>query len=225
MKATVKHPSTELLLDFATGELDVPARVLLAAHLSHCGECAENVAALRAPGGRFLKGLASGKFGKSDAAEPPPELWSRLERAIASEQAAASGQDQTTQLGGLPLPNSAWSELREILARPIQWSGGVAKGVEWSNVALDPHSGAALMAVRAGRRRAFPAHEHVSQELGIVLEGGYVDHVGDFTVGDFFAYDAGTRHRPRTEPDEGCVVLVRLQVPNRFLGWRGLLMR
>jgi anti-sigma factor ChrR (cupin superfamily) len=121
------------------------------------------------------------------------------------------------------LPGAAWAELGP--RRPLEWRSLLARGIQWASVASDPSNGAALVAVRAARRSVLPAHEHTRVELGVILEGGYADHAGDYDLGDFFTYETGTSHRPRMDAQEGCIALIRLEAPNRFLGWRGWFFR
>jgi putative transcriptional regulator len=208
------HPAADLLLDYATGVADLPARVVLAAHLAGCESCRGEVDALRAPAADFLRSLPDAR----GAARPASALWERLRAAIESESPARAQEPDRAQLG-LPLPVAAWAELgpRQPLAwQPLRFS----PGVRWASVGSDPSTGSMLVAVQGPKSSSFPAHRHVGQELGVVLEGGYEDATGDYRLGDFFAYEPGTSHQPRTDLEEGCTSLLRLESPNRFLGWR-----
>ncbi|HTQ78551.1 MAG TPA: cupin domain-containing protein, partial [Thermoanaerobaculia bacterium] len=59
----------------------------------------------------------------------------------------------------------------------------------------------------------------------LVLQGGYEDEKGRYEAGDYAVYETGSEHRPTTERGEECWILVRLERPIRFLGWRGWLER
>lgn len=209
------HPSPDLLLDYATGGLDLPARVLLAAHIARCERCKVDLERLRAPGAGYLRSL-------DDSSGPSRVLWQRLQAAIVNEEPARA-RDGALKAFGIPLPGAAWAELGP--RRPLEWRSLLARGIQWASVGGDPDTGSALVAVKAAKRTVLPAHEHTRVELGVILEGGFADHVGDYDLGDFFTYEAGTAHRPRMDPTEGCIALIRLEAPNRFLGWRGWIFR
>jgi putative transcriptional regulator len=216
--STVRHPSEEALLSFACGDADLPSRVLAEAHLAHCPGCRAAVAELARPGAILLRTLGSGS-------EPvAPELWERVRAAVAASSPLE---------GELGLPPGASAELP---ARPpLRWrslaSDGSAVATVWAAGAAGPAKSPAstawglLVAARGPRSSRFPAHEHVGREEGVVLAGGYDDERGSYLAGDWVAYEAGSRHRPTTDHDEGCTILVALQVPNRLLGWRGLAQR
>ena len=66
------HPEPALLVDYATGALDVGPRLVLAAHLGACPACRAEVALAEAVGGAFL-----------DALPPAPLSPDALDRALA----------------------------------------------------------------------------------------------------------------------------------------------
>jgi anti-sigma factor ChrR (cupin superfamily) len=92
-------------------------------------------------------------------------------------------------------------------------------------VAEDAGTGSRLLAGRMRAGRTFPRHQHTGPEDLVVMLGGYDDHLGAYEVGDYAAYAPGTVHEPATDAEEGCSILVRLETPNRFFGWRGVLQR
>jgi putative transcriptional regulator len=213
--APTKHPAGELLLEYATGAADLPLRILISAHATWCGTCRADIERLRAPGAGYIRGL-------DDSIGPSRALWRRLQAAIAQD-APARNHDAALRHLGIPLPSPAWAELGS--RRALRWRSLFVRGIQWAHVASDEGSGASLYAVRTGKARALPEHLHTSREFNLVLQGGYADARGDYDVGDFVSYEAGSRHRPAMDPAEGCVALIRLEVPNRFLGWRGWFLR
>jgi putative transcriptional regulator len=198
-------------LAFAGGQADLPLRVLVEIHLATCPACAAVVAELRAPGGALLAGLPGGTA--------PPGLWERLSARLDGEVRPAPA----ALLPGLILPPGAVAELPGGPAP--RWRHAWGLGGEMALVAEDAGTGSRLLAgrMRAGRR--FPRHQHTGPEDLVVLAGGYDDHLGTYEVGDYAAYAPGTVHEPATDADEGCAILVRLETPNRFFGWRGVLQR
>jgi putative transcriptional regulator len=217
MAADVKlHPAEEVLLDFGTGVADLPARVLMAAHLHHCRSCRTDVETVRAAGGRYLRRL--GEDLSAAEAQPSAALWAKLRASIAAEPSPVE-QRAALDGAGLPLPSSAWVELG--LRRPIEWQKlPFSPGVRIAGIGRDAATGATLVALKGPREATFPDHFHVRTEMGVVLEGGYDDHQGEYRQGDFFTNPAGTSHRAWTDLDEGCIAVLRLEAPNRFRGWR-----
>ena len=202
------HPSDDLLLTFASGGADLPHRVILEGHLASCSECRATVAALAAPGGSVVRALPP---------EPlPTGLWERL-RARVEAPAPASPLD------ALPLPPAARAELPEIA--DLAWRSTWAPGARFTVLLRDKGTGSLLLVGHMPPGRTFPRHLHPGTEDVLVLTGGYEDHLGRYEAGEYAVYTPGSEHRPATEPDEECWILTRLELPIRFLGWRGLAQR
>ena len=202
------HPPAETLLGFSTGHADLAQRVLAEAHLAMCSACRRTVALMAAPGGRLLASLP--------AQSPSAGLWQRISSELSGSSGAAPGPGQ---LDELPLPPAARTELPAL--GPLRWRSAWKGTSRFALVHANPHDRGFLVAARAPRQSGFPAHEHLGPEDGVILSGGYDDEFGSFEVGDYAVYEAGSRHQPETDRAEGCVILVRLELPNRFLGWRG----
>jgi putative transcriptional regulator len=207
------HPPEETLLTFASGEADLPLRVLVEAHLAACPACAAVVVELRAAGGRLLAALPE------TAVEDG--LWERLRGRLDREPAPPAALDSGDSAIDLPVPPAALAELPAL--RPLRWRWAWAPDARLALVARDPGTHSMLLAARMPGARSFPRHLHVGPEDVVVVTGGYDDHLGRYEAGNYAAYAPGTSHRPHTEPDEGCAILLRLEKPNRFYGWRGVL--
>lgn len=206
------HPPEETLLTFATGEADLPLRVLVEGHLESCPSCRAAVAEISAVGGALLATLP---------AEPLPRgLWERLR---ASVQSLPPKPAPDPALSGLPLPESARRELPPVGS--LRWRRLPARGARMALLARDPHTGSVLLIAHMPARRKFPLHVHLGPEDVLVLTGGYADQFGTFEAGAYATYAPGSEHRPFTEPDEECWTLTRLEEPNLFRGWRGWLQR
>jgi putative transcriptional regulator len=202
------HPPEETLLGFSSGHADLAQRVLAEAHLAMCSACRQTVAEMAAPGGRLLASLP--------AQSPSAGLWERISSELSSSAVTGAG---ASHLDELPLPPAARTEL-PALGR-LRWRSAWKGTSQFALVHANPHDRGFLVAARAPRQSGFPAHEHLGPEDGVILAGGYDDEFGSFEVGDYAVYEAGSRHQPETDRAEGCVILVRLELPNRFLGWRG----
>lgn len=208
------HPSEETLLTVATGHADQPLRLLVDGHLDRCSTCRSTVAELSLGGGALLASLASEAV--------PDRLWQSLQGRLGALPPPGSPRPPVaTPYDGLPLPESVRQELP---GRPVRWRSAFAKGSRFSVLMRDPFSGSYLILAHMPPRRVVPRHRHVGTEEVLVLAGGYEDERGSYEAGCFTSYEPGSEHAPLTEPDEECWTLVRLEKPNRFLGWRGALL-
>lgn len=207
------HPSEELLLAVARGQADLPHRVLVEGHLDACASCRALARELQALGGEALEDVPEMPV--------PPGLWESLKARI---EALPQEPPSRRALAGIPLPPGALRELYGV--REVRWLGiprALTGGARFGSLLRDPVTGSALLVGHMPPHRFFPEHVHPGPEDVLVLAGGYADSYGTFEAGTFASYAPGSRHRPLTEPDEECWILVRLEKPNRFTGWRGWL--
>lgn len=203
------HPPEELLLAVASGQADLPHRVLVEGHLDDCATCRATLAEISAPGGVLLASLAP---------EPPTDgLWESLRARVAALPPGPGPDDP--RLAGVPLPQGARRELPPL--PHLAWHNPLARGARMALLLRDDFTGSRLILGHMPARRAFPRHLHLGPEDVLVLAGGYEDQMGTFETGAYASYAPGTEHRPFTEPDEECWILFRLEKPNLFLGWRG----
>jgi len=210
----LSHPASDLLLSFASGRADLPHRVMLEAHLAGCPDCRAAVAEMSAPGGALLRGLPGAPL--------PAGLWGRLRERI-SEAPLQRGAPSPPALAGLPLPAAALAELPEI--HQLKWRWGFVRGGRLTALARDPATRSLLLIGYSPPQRTFPRHLHVGPEDILVLTGGYEDDEGHYEAGEYASYEPGTIHQPAVVPGETCWTLTRLEVPNRLLGWQGLVQR
>ena len=224
------HPTEEILLGVASGESDLPRRVLVEGHLDGCASCRATMAELTLPGGALLRGL--------DGQAPPSGLWQGLLGRIARlpQAAPAPGADAAPgappvraldpEVAAMPLPTSVRSELPELATlRRFPWRWALAPGAWYAELARDPLTRSVLLLGYLAPRSFLPAHRHLAQEDVLVMAGGFDDRQGRHEAGEYAIYAAGSEHRPVTEPDEECWCLARLEQPNLLLGWRGWLQR
>ncbi len=204
----MRHPSSDTLLEHATGQLDLALRAIVETHLDHCADCRTEVAACAAPGGAWLAA-------RGGEVAPPPALWERL-RAQLPERPAAP-------VDGLPLPAAARGELPAL--GKVRWWRALLGGAKMAVLHDDAERGVKLMIGRMPPGRVFPRHEHLGFEQMVVLSGGYDDERGEFLAGDFEVYEPGTAHGPQTLDGDDCWILFRIDGPVRFRGWRGWIQR
>lgn len=222
------HPTEEILLGVASGESDLPRRVLVEGHLDRCASCRAAMAELTLPGGALLRGL--------DGQAPPSGLWQGLLGRVAhlTQAVPAPARDASPgalpvraldpEVAAMPLPTSVRCELPALATlRRFPWRWALAPGAWYAELARDPWTRSVLLLGYLAPRSFLPAHRHLAQEDVLVMAGGFDDRQGRHEAGEYAIYEAGSEHRPVTEPDEECWCLARLEQPNLLLGWRGWL--
>ncbi len=203
------HPSEETLLALASGEADLTLRATVEGHLTGCAACRATVGELAAAGGALLRALP---------AEPAPdELWQRLLPRVGPQPAPG----RPDLLAGLPVPEGTRRELPPLAE--LRWRTTWTPGGRYTLLARDPATHSFLLLGYMPAGRSFPRHLHPGREDVLVLAGGYGDDRGHYLAGEYTAYEPGSVHRPETERDEECWMLIRLEKPIRLLGWRGWL--
>jgi putative transcriptional regulator len=226
------HPTEEILLGVASGDADLPRRVLVEGHLGGCASCRATLAEMTLPGAALLRGI--------DGEAPPPELWDGICRRIAPASrtqpgppgapGAAGGEvlvlpaanPLSSEVAALPLPANVRRELPVLATlRRVPWRWALAPGAWYAELARDRWSESVLLLGYLAPGRWLPEHLHLAQEDVLVLAGGFDDAQGRHEAGEYAIYQAGSTHRPVTEPDEACWCLARLERANLLLGWRG----
>lgn len=205
------HPPEEILAAVASGQADLPYRVMVEGHLDSCAPCRATLAEMSAPNGALLASLP--------VAQPPAALWERLRERIQTLPQVRWAPNPA--LSGVPLPEGAQREMPDVA--PLSWHRVPLHPARYAVLFRDKISGSALLLAHMPPELGFPEHVHLGPEDILVLAGGYEDHFGTFEEGTWASYAPGSLHRPITEPGEACWTLTRLEKPNLFLGWRGWL--
>lgn len=199
------HPSEEILVAVASGQADLPHRVMVEGHLDSCAFCRATLAELSEPGGALLASLP--------VARPPAALWEQLRTRIQTLPQGSRTGDPA--LSGFPLPEGARREMPQT--GPLHWHRIPLHPARYAVLFRDQASGSALLLGHMPPSHGVPEHLHLGPEDILVLAGGYEDHTGNFETGAWGSYAPGSRHQPVTEPGEECWTLTRLEKPNLFL--------
>src|SRR5436305_452490 len=123
------HPPEELLLAVASGQADLPHRVLVEGHLDACAACRATLAELSSPGGTLLASLAPEL--------PADRLWESLRTRIAALPPGPGPDDPL--LAGLPLPQGARRELPPIPR--LAWRNPLVRGARMAPLPRDRSTG------------------------------------------------------------------------------------
>jgi putative transcriptional regulator len=199
--APAHHPSDEVLLGYAAGSVAGARALIVATHLAYCPECRAQVTAAENISGEIFDretGLTAG-----DMPEVPPK-----------PDHAPMAMDADGEF------NFAPRHLRAVLKT------GRANWVDvWFGVKEMPLPDfgpeARLLWIPKGRR--MPRHDHLGEEMTLVLKGSFSDATGRYAVGDFQTGTPGLTHQPHAGDDGPCICLVVEQGGLKLSGWLGRL--
>ncbi len=194
MSPPTRHPSEELILDFARGALKAGRALVLQAHVAACAECSITLGVAEAVGGALLAEL-------DPAAMAPDALrqaLARLDVETPPPPAAAA-----------PLPPDWINVPPEVLAAARRTRRQAAPGVWVAQVTGQRRRGGPrsyLLGVGPGI--AVPRHTHRGREFVCVVKGAYEDRGRIYGPGDFAENDEGVEHQPRVTQGGECVCLI-----------------
>lgn len=205
------HLSDDLILAYATGELDEAVSLAVATHMALCPRCRKALEVAEGVGGALIgdedsaevaDGTLDAVFGRIDRAEPiavPTQAQPRRSDFVLPQ----------------PLRDYAGGDVDTLRWRSL---GG---GVKHVPLATGPsRTKARLLFIPAGAK--VPDHSHRGLELTLVLAGSFYDEGAWFRRGDIEEADATIEHHPTAGPEEPCICLAVTAGPLRF---RGLLPR
>jgi putative transcriptional regulator len=205
---TVKHHiSDDLVLAYATGELDEATSLLVATHMALCPECRRALELAEAIGGTLIEAEAEAEVA-DDALEA---IFDRIE---------------STQKPATPSPPPARVPRGSyVLPQPLRdYAGGDVDSLRWRGLGggvrhlpLDTGASRAkarLLYIPAGAK--VPDHGHRGLELTLVLAGSFYDEGAWFRRGDVEEADATIEHQPVAGPEEPCICLAVTDAPLRF---------
>ncbi len=201
------HPSEDLLLAYAAGDLAEAWSLLIATHLALCPVCRQTVRDAESIGGALIDELTPETLA-GDALEKT------LARAAAAEAMPAAAPAPAGIGGAVPM-----------LPQPLRdYAGGDVGDLRWRrlgrgayHIPLVKSSGgeiARLLKIPAGK--PVPEHGHSGLELTMVLCGSFADDSGRFARGDVETAEADLVHQPVAKPGEDCICLAVTDAPLRF---------
>lgn len=204
---TIHHrPSEETLFAYAAGNLARAEALVVATHLSLCGESQQVVAEFERIGGLLLQELP-----------PTPLSADALSRALARTELPTGREHLTAQEAcaeDFPEP------LRGCELGPWQWAG-LGTRVRRVGTAAEGESRAIMFRIDPGRK--MPQHTHAGREFTCVISGSYTDESGRYGPGDFEEADEEVSHRPIVDSDVPCLCIVALTGAIRLEGAIGRL--
>lgn len=200
------HPDEETLAAFASGTLDEPRSVVVAAHVALCPHCRATVAAFEQVGGSLV-----------ERAEPAAPRAGALDQALARLDEAAPPAPVVRQ----PEPDCP-GVLAPYEVGRWRWIG---PGVYWRKVEVPESEGTRVFMLKAAPGSSLPHHGHSGVEWTCVLQGAFRHELGRYGPGDFEAADSSVDHTPFVEEGDTCICLVAMQGDLELRGWLGKLMQ
>lgn len=190
-----------LLLDYASGALGGGLSLMMAAYVAVCPEARGKVAQFEALGGALMEKCCD-PVGMSDQS-----LGRVLERLGKDETCCATQNCKSCD----DLPNPIQRHLEAFGMVQPRWRK-VWFGM--SVVDMFPQLCAAKMTVmRLAPGASPPAHRHEATEVTLILDGALSDGTASYKSGDLFVCDAGTIHKPKACPAQGCTCMVMTTAP------------
>ena len=201
------HPDDSTLMSYAAGSLPAALAVVVAAHLSVCPRCREEVATMELLGGALLGDLPGAAL---QLAEPEmPEIDRQIDRHRPPAPVRTVGSAEVPA----PLARLVGGDLDALRWR---W---VSPG-SWLRRVPIPGAGQ-LHLFKCSPSVTLPEHGHEGSELTMVLRGTLSDSTGRYGPGDVCDLDESIEHAPMAGRD-GCICAV---AQDRAVRFRSLIVR
>ena len=193
-------------LDYATGALSAPARLLMDAHLAMRPEHRANVAVWEMVGAQLLE---------ADPAPVSDQARARVQRLLDEAGPDQAASPPAPNVDGLPEP------LASAIGLPLEslkWSSPIPGMREWT---FPQFPEARLLRLRPGG--GVFEHSHTGRELTLILRGAYADSEGVWEAGDVELADSELWHSPQVVGREECLCFAVTEGAYRLKGINRLL--
>ena len=221
------HPSDELLMQFAAGQLTNALGIQTACHLESCSECQKKVYIYEQLGGDLID--------ISRRVDVDIEAKSRLLETLHAKRAA--GELRSSNIEPIedlePLFRQQLEQADQRLPKPLrrfvpsyyehlEWSG-ISKSIQSYDLPFsDKQYTARFYKIAAGKE--LPQHTHRGNEFTLVLSGSFSDLSGDYHPGDFVLANSSTHHQPKAHDKEDCICFAVMDAPLKMTGFFGRLL-
>lgn len=205
---TIKHHiGDDLVLAYASGELDEATSLLVATHMALCPHCRQALELAESIGGTLIEEEAEAEIADGEL----EAIFGRIEHT--KDSATPAPVPERVRRGAYVLPQP----LRD-------YADGDVDGLRWRSLG----GGVRHLPIDTGASRAkarllyippaskVPDHGHRGLELTLVLAGSFYDDGAWFRRGDVEEADATVEHQPVAGPEEACICLAVTDAPLRF---------
>ena len=204
------HPSDELLMSFAAGNLPNALGIITACHLETCQQCQAKVRMYEQLGAELVDTTPSVSMSDNSI----DNLLSRIDLDPPEEIIPLFNGDPRT-----PKP------LRRFMPEYIDqlnWRGFSSSIKEYTLPFSDEIYKAKFYKILAGKE--LPVHTHKGNEFTLVMEGSFSDKAGDYHPGDFILADTQTIHQPKASNESDCICFAVVDAPLKMTGFFGRLL-
>lgn len=190
------HLDAATLMSYAAGSLAAAVAAVAAQHIRMCPQCRRGV-------------MLAEHIGKGLMEALPGE---RLDATTDLKSLAARGTRDRREI------EQFRAVLEDLDAVRWRWIG---PGLQ--HYRLDAGGAGTLHLLKADPGAQVPLHDHIGDELTLVLAGALLEGAERFGVGDVADHDQeDADHRPSADPLAGCICVIGAEHKARF---RGLLAR
>ncbi|MFD2166866.1 ChrR family anti-sigma-E factor [Thalassotalea euphylliae] len=187
------HPTKELLVKFAEGDLPASLAAAVAVHVDMCPKCAEIVAEASEQ-----NAFEAFEMPEADTQLDALSITDMIDAITASEEIAITvdrkekhisvkGQDYKLPTALTNMAMGSWTSLGKLARARFDVEEGPLH--------------ASLLQIQPGG--TVPEHTHKGFELTLLLDGYFEDEMGTYGPGDFIMLDGEHTHNPTTE--NGCL--------------------
>lgn len=214
---TDKHPTTDLLTEYAAGVLPIALTIAVRTHLHFCEQCQVSVESLEHVGGEMLSRLESFSVNENMLDRVLQKI-----QEVGGEGEIDDAQDNAKRSHEHPALDSVASALPENVKGllpdgQLSWRF-LSPSLKVATISVGESAyELALHRIQAGGKA--PAHDHNGQEITVVLTGSFSDAQGIYRPGDFIIKEQGDTHRPIAAQNEDCICLSVLSAPIRLTGF------
>jgi putative transcriptional regulator len=205
---TIKHHiADDLVLAYASGELDEATSLLVATHMALCPQCRQALELAESIGGTLIEEEAEAEIADGEL----EAIFGRIENA--KESATPAPVPERGRRGSYVLPQP----LRDYADGDVDCLRWRSLGGGVRHLPIDTGASRAkarLLYIPAGSK--VPDHGHRGLELTLVLAGSFYDEGAWFRRGDVEEADATVEHQPVAGPEEACICLAVTDAPLRF---------
>jgi len=208
-----RHPESDLLVEYVSGSLSVAPCISVTTHLQYCKQCSDSVESLGEIGGELLT-----------TAEAVPVSDGLFDRIIENLDSLAEKDPSDGLLR--QCSDAISTQLPEFVQRllpdeKLDWRR-LSPSVKVAPISVGEEVyELALHRIDAGGKA--PEHNHLGQEITVVLTGSFSDEDGVYQAGDFLVRQPGDTHRPFAARNQECICLSVLEAPIRLTGIKRVL--
>lgn len=206
------HPDTELLIKYASGQLDACLSLAVALHQQECTQCQQKITELESIGGQTLDSSVS-LANKTDVDTSIDLSFDKLMQSIQSSPEQNQKTYPDVALAQFDL--AIFKKLKKNQFQNMPWKK-ITTSIQQAPIAMnDPQYEVSLLKIAPNTK--VPKHTHEGNEYTLVLQGDFSDKNGRYNKHAFIAQDQTHEHQP-IAGKQGCICLTITDAPLKYTG-------